>query len=192
MSKGGSRYGAGRPGWHVKAEDCRQIDVREWQRFRCLEPSACGTWYFADRTTVHYRVEGGIVVLLHDLALTGRPVEQRVPISRTACHYGGERPWFACPTCGKRVAVLYLRRRSGFACRKCSDVAYASQRQDAITRTWSRQRKIERRLGIQHTRPDGMRQTTYTALMRIIVQCEQLRAAALLVALRRLRPGLRL
>ena len=190
MSKGGSRHGAGRPGWHVKAEDCRQLDVREWQRFRCLEPSACGTWYFDDRVSVDYRVGAEAVALRHDLA--GRPMEQRVPITRTACHYGGERPWFGCPTCGKRVAVLYLRRRSGFACRKCSTVAYASQREDAITRSWRRQSKIERRLGAHHARPDGMRQTTYTALTRKIVQCEQQRAAALLVALRRLRPGFRL
>jgi hypothetical protein len=174
MSKGGSRWGAGRPGWHVKAEDCRQLDVREWQRFRCLEPSACGTWYFGDRASVDYCVGADAVVLRHDLA--GRPMEQRLPITRTACHYGGERPWFACPICSKRVAVLYFRGRTGFACRRCSEVAYASQREDEVTRSWRRQGKIERRLGVGHTRPDSMRQTSYAALLRQITDCEQRRA----------------
>ena len=118
MSKGGSRYGAGRPGWHAKAEDCRQIDVREWQRFECLDVDAYGIWYFPDRTSVQYRIEAADLVLRHDVA--ARPMEQRVTITRTACHYGGERPWFTCPSCTKRVAVLYLRPHTGFACRKCN------------------------------------------------------------------------
>lgn len=171
----------------MKAEDCRQLDVREWQRFGCLEPSACGTWYLGDRASVDYRVEADAVVLHYELA--GRPMEQRVPISRTACHYGGERPWFACPGCTQRVALLYLRYGAGFACRRCSTVAYASQREDAITRSWRRQGKIERLLGAHQTRPDGMRQTTYIALLHQIVDCEGQRAQALLAALKRLRPG---
>lgn len=190
MSKGGSRPGAGRPGWHVKAENCRKIDVREWQRFGCLEPSACGTWYFGDRASVDYSSEADAVVLRHDLA--GRAMEQRVPITRTACHYGGERPWFVCPSCTRRAALLYLRSGAGFGCRRCSTVAYASQREDAITRSWRRQGKIERRLGVHHTRLDGMRQTTHVALLDQIVHCEEQRAKALVVALKRLRPGFRL
>ena len=189
MSKGGSRYGAGRPGWHVKAEDCRQIDVREWQRLGCFEPSVAGTWYFTDRATLDYRAEADVVVLHH--ALAGRPMDQRVPITRTSCHYGGERPWFACPNCTRRVALLYLKPGAEFACRRCSSVAYASQREDAITRSWRRQDKIERRLGAGQTRPGGMRQTRHVALLRQIVHCEEQRAKALLVALKQLRSGLR-
>lgn len=188
MSKGGSRYGAGRPGWHVKAEECRQIDVREWQRVGCFESGSDGTWYFTDRTTVHYRAEADVFVLRHDFA--GRPMEQQVPITRTACHYGGERPWFTCPRCARRVALLYLTSGDGFACRRCSTVAYASQREDAITRSWRRQSKIERQLGVHHARPEGMRQTRYTALLHQIVHCEEQRASALMAALKRLRPGL--
>ena len=33
----------------------------------------------------------------------GSFVEQRVPITWTACHFGGQCPWF-----GRRVALLYL------------------------------------------------------------------------------------
>ncbi|XFB08130.1 hypothetical protein AAGT13_09390, partial [Azotobacter salinestris] len=48
-----------------------------------------------------------------------------VPVTWTPCHLGGERPWFLCPYCGRRVAKLYLQ--SVFACRHCLRLNYASQ-----------------------------------------------------------------
>lgn len=55
-----------------------------------------------------------------------------IPLTATACNYGGERFWFRCPytrnqlTCYARVANLYLV--SGiFRCRMCADLAYRSQ-----------------------------------------------------------------
>jgi hypothetical protein len=42
-----------------------------------------------------------------------KSVEQRVPITWTACHLGGQRLWFVCTVysggryCGRRAAVLY-------------------------------------------------------------------------------------
>src|SRR5258707_8196369 len=40
-----------------------------------------------------------------------------VALEWTACRYGGRRPWFLCPACRLRCAVLYLRGRT--ACRTC-------------------------------------------------------------------------
>jgi len=55
----------------------------------------------------------GITVLGNEIRLdftsSGEAVHQRVPIERTRCHYGGMRPWFHCPRCQRRVAVLFLR-----------------------------------------------------------------------------------
>jgi hypothetical protein len=42
----------------------------------------------------------------------GRPAFEDVELDRTACNYGGERPWWLCPECGRRCAVLYLVRLS--------------------------------------------------------------------------------
>ena len=53
------------------------------------------------------------------------------------------------------MAVLYLRAATGFSCRKCAKVAYLSQSEDVIARAWRKQSKIERRLGIHRTRPEG-------------------------------------
>ena len=60
-----------------------------------------------------------------------KPVEQRIPIEWTACHFGGGRPWFRCKAtsngqyCGRRVALYLLD--SIFACRRCYGLGYASQ-----------------------------------------------------------------
>ncbi len=73
-----------------------------------------------------------------------------VLIEWTPCRYGGRRPWFRCPgvSCGERVRLLYRPRRSRyFACRRCYDLAYASQRADAFGRARERGMKIRRRLG---------------------------------------------
>lgn len=56
-----------------------------------------------------------------------------IPITSTACHYGGVRYWFLCPAvkdgllCENRVGVLYLPPGgSVFACRHCWDLTYDS------------------------------------------------------------------
>ena len=51
-----------------------------------------------------------------------------VSLVTTPCNFGGARYWFGCPTCGRRVGVLY--RAPGdvyFICRHCSNPAYNSR-----------------------------------------------------------------
>ena len=55
-------------------------------------------------------------------------------LSRSSCHYGGERPWFLCPHCGRRVAILY--GGAVFACRTCYGLAYEVQREDETRTAW--------------------------------------------------------
>lgn len=57
---------------------------------------------------------------------------QVVPIERTDCRYGGNRPWFRCPGllygegCGRRCALLFFHD-GHFACRTCHRLLYRSQ-----------------------------------------------------------------
>lgn len=195
MGTGGMRCGAGRPGWHVKAEHCRQIDVRRWQREGMLAPGQAGSWRWWDADTgeelasIGWRSEAGTVVL--DYSMGGRPMQQRVPIERTGCNYGGTRAWFGCPGCGRRVAVLYLRR-NGFACRHCQRIAYASQSDDEIGCAWRKQRKAEAKLGPHWRRPKGMHHTTRERLLAVIFECESRREDALAGYLDKVMPGWRL
>ena len=202
MSKGGKRWGAGRPGWHVKAEQCLRLDVRHWQRDGLLAPGRMGEWEWRDATGhkvagVTFTVTDGAVTLTRGGRLpsgvrgnvatlgaaacppAGNIATQVLPITRTACHFGGDRPWFACPQCHRRAAVLYLRDHFGFACRPCAQVAYASQSEDAIARAWRCQGKVEGRLGAHGSKPPGMHRTTHAKLAAKISACEQRRLAAL-------------
>jgi hypothetical protein len=106
-----------------------------------------------------------------------RDVSQTVNLPRTDCPYGGTRPWFACPCCSRRVALMYLRW-GRFACRKCQLVAHASQSEDFLDRLWRKQSKIEARLAEHWRRPKGMRRRTYEPLFEQLLLCEELREQA--------------
>jgi hypothetical protein len=193
MGRGGMRDNAGRPGWHVKAEHCRRIDARRWQREGILAGVVVGTWAWTDADTgkqlaaIGYCSERDAVVL--NYSLNDKPVQQRLPILRTPCHFGGLRPWFGCPGCARRVAVLFLRSK-GFLCRHCNGVAYASQSDDVLSRAWRRQRKFESRLANNDERVKGMHLATHIKLMASIIDCAERRNAALAATVARLFPGL--
>ena len=50
-----------------------------------------------------------------------------INLESTACHYGGRRYWFACPSCLRSAGVLYADG-DNFRCRKCLDLVYLSQK----------------------------------------------------------------
>ena len=182
MAKGGVRYGAGRPGWHVKAEHCRRLDVRRWHRDGLLRPGISTSWIWTDSETGERLASIGFRVTDHHVTLSYSindvPASQHVPLDRTPCNYGGARPWFHCPRCSRRVAVLFLRA-NGFACRHCQRIAYGSQSDDLCGRTWRRQAKMEARLGPHWQRPKGMHHRTPERLLEGIFACEEIREDAL-------------
>jgi hypothetical protein len=196
MGTGGSRFGAGRPATHVKAENCLRLDVRRWHRKGMLWAGSAGTWAWTNtetgerRGSIGYRVESGAVRL--DYSTDNKPSGQTVELTYTRCNYGGARPWFVCPIRFERVAVLYLRA-GRFACRHCQRLTYASQSGDSIDRTWRKQYKAEEKLGENWQRPKGMHRRTHERLMSVIWDCEQRRDEALslhLAALTRRYPSL--
>jgi hypothetical protein len=81
-----------------------------------------------------------------------KSVQQRVPIRLTACHLGGQRPWFVCSVhpndryCGRRAAIL-CGAGELFGRRRCYGLSYASQQQTALHRGLEESRKIRMRLG---------------------------------------------
>jgi hypothetical protein len=100
-----------------------------------------------------------------------------VPIVWSNCPFGGKRPWFLCPTinherkCLGRVAVLYLGSGPYFACRKCHNLAYASQAEPIGQRGIQRARAIRMKIGGGENildsfpvRPKGMHRRTYSRL----------------------------
>lgn len=177
MAKGGSRYGAGRPGWRRKAESCLRLDVRDLARRKLLGLGSF-SWTWTNSYTGEQAGSISIRVSGHNLSLNysanGWPVSQTIGLERTACPFGGFRAWMRCGQCYRRVAVVYFGGRE-FACRRCSRVAYSSQSEDSLGRAWRRQRKLEARLGEDWERPCGMRTATYERILDGIYACEEQR-----------------
>ncbi len=93
--------------------------------------------------------------------------EQVVSLAHTACAYGGSRPWFVCPYCSRRVAIVVVNGEH-VACRHCLKLTYASCNEDTIDRSWRVRDKIKARLGGDdkslYLKPKGMHQRTWERL----------------------------
>lgn len=155
-----------------------RIDVRQWARGGMLKPGYAGTWAWTNSQTgertgsISFRITQASAVLSY--SLSGMAHSQAVPIVTTRCNFGSSRPWFACPLCRERVAILYLRR-GGFYCRPCAKVGYYSQSEDACGRAWRKQRKAEAKLDPNWQRPKGMHHSTRERLLQTIWECEEVR-----------------
>jgi hypothetical protein len=190
MGKGGTRYGAGRPGWHAKAEACQRLDVRTMRRQGALRPSSGGLWGWTNSETgervasITYsnKADGSAVVLKYQC--NGEPCEHSIGLTSTHGPVGGVRPWFRCPVGNERVAILYFRH-GRFACRRCNRIAYMSQSEDWLGRVWRRQRKIEARLAEDSARPIGMHGKTYRRLLAEMEQCEVAKDVGLIAFMQR-------
>jgi hypothetical protein len=138
--------------------------------------------------TYRYRVGGG----------DWESVRQVVTLDWTPCHYGGERPWFRCAGCRRRVAVL-CGAGKWYLCRHCYELPYGSQQETAQDRHYRKVRKIRDRLGASHNltepvwpwnKPKGMHWRTWERLRAQEEQAHRLVLGDLDVALARLRRAL--
>jgi hypothetical protein len=166
--------------------ECHSIDVRYLHREGLLK---AGGWFSLrwsrgehETGSIGGSVEGHLRLRPERVILRYRhrsgpggeweDVQEPVPLTWTACNFGGERPWFICPGagCGRRVAVLYGPGKY-FLCRHCYDLRYESQREDKTQRALRRAQKIRKRLGGSDNmmepfpeKPKGMHLNTYMKL----------------------------
>jgi hypothetical protein len=181
--------GVGSGNWYrfdkkTTTSECQRVDVRYLHREGLLTPGHWFSlrWSRAGRKTGsirgvvsrHPQPEQITLLYRHRSGIGGEweDVQEPVPLSWTACNFGGERPWFVCPGagCGRRVAVLYGPGKY-FLCRHCYDLRYESQREDKMHRALRRAQTIRERLGgSANTRepfpekPKGMHHETYWRL----------------------------
>ena len=174
--------GSGRPSsMRSTTENTERIDIREMKKYGLLKPGRWREWawnYRGERCgSINYYVGDKGVVLHYHVGPPGgdwETVIETVWYDRTPCHYGGERLWFLCPHCNKRVAVLYLWKRR-FRCRHCCKLPYSTQLACYGDRMQSKCWKIRERLGITenifesilwYQKPKGMHWKTFNRLVQ--------------------------
>lgn len=106
----------------------------------------------------------------------GKQYNYTIHLTTTATHYGGSRYWFSCPSCSKRVAVLYCA--GIYVCRLCIGANYQSQLETKTDRIYSKLNALRERLGWSvgiingiGGKPHYMHHSTYE---RLINEYEQL------------------
>mgnify|MGYP001170624110 CR=1 FL=1 len=122
----------------------------------------------------------------------GEYVRQSVEVTWSPCHFGGERAWFGCPICGRRVAILYCI--DGLACRTCHGLYFECQRTRGKSSARIKLQRLRERLGGSANlsepfpaRPYRMRHKTYERLRLQAKELERRYVTGVLVVLQRLR-----
>ena len=113
-------------------DDQKSIDIRVWKRTGLLsEGKRKQAWVNDDGTTEAISVEtqpSRFVLRYNAVEPSGKSeqIEDSISLGQTNGGRGWKRPWFLCPGCGKRVAILYQRKY--FRCRRCLGLVYSSQK----------------------------------------------------------------
>lgn len=159
-------------------EDSIPLDIRRLHRAGMLKPGRSFQWEWTINDKPIAGIDVRVKVQHVVLAYRHRPrgdvdwqdVEQPIYLDHTSCAFGGTRPWWLCPSCGRRVAVLYGPGRL-YACRHCCELAYSSQRETISDRAMRRADKIRRQLGWpigignpKGSKPRGMHWRTFERL----------------------------
>lgn len=183
----------------VAGDSAKRLDVRWMKRQGYLRPMWASSLHWS--VTEHgRRREVGSIGFQTDEGVDGRPcsltlhywagpdhdrceVREPVAIEWMPVHLGGARPWFRCPCCAKRVAVLWGGRR--FLCRSCNRVAYPVQNEGKQDRLERKAMKLRERLGAftdrdfsirdmeRRSKPKWMRWRTFERLRARAVQAER-------------------
>jgi len=166
-------------------ENSNTIDIRRLHRDGLLEPgnSLSMEWSFRGKpdgeitiNVEHHRMR--LVYYTKREDKEWEAVDQPVNITWTPCHYGGSRPWFFCPECDRRAAVIYGAGKY-FLCRHCHTLVYQSQNSNKADRLMATARKIRRRLGADERirepivfKPKNMHQKTFDSLRHKVRRME--------------------
>ncbi len=152
------------------------------------------TWTSGDKNSIGLKALAGALRLDFRVRSRGedwQDVVQVVDLEHTPCRYGGTRPWFRCPRCGRRVAKLY--GGASFLCRQCHGLAYRCQSETFVDRCFRRANKLRARLGggpgiySDLPKPKWMRWSTYDRLAGEISELEHAGLVASMACLQALR-----
>lgn len=162
---------------HTMTYDALDLDIRDLARAKNLRKGLAmfeTTWtHGLSKSSVGVTVLGGDCALVSFGDRRGEVITERIDIEWMPCNYGGARPWWSCPQCDRRCAIVYARGMWPFMCRLCADLTYETAQSDAFTRAISKTNKRLARLGWEWgkpfpPKPKGMHWRTW---MRLVAQC---------------------
>ena len=173
--------GSGRYGYCYKKKDTIEkyysIDARQWKKEGLLAPRKKFQQQFlrGDIAIAHIKVcvEPNRIAIFHNHRYRNGDWKEEgyfILLNWTACRFGGQRVWFLCPYCDRRVAILY--GGNIFACRRCHQLVYPSQRETkgevAMRRADDVRQKLGWCLGLANgkgDKPKGMHWKTFRQLI---------------------------
>jgi hypothetical protein len=160
------------------AKFAKSVDLAAWR---------AGTWLWrwssGRESWISYRVEpeqGG--VRLTYTVNKKEDFDYLVCVTYTTPNYGGRRLWWLCPTCYRRVRILYCNGM--FVCRQCTGVYYETQQSKALlVRIDNQLYRIRQRLAgdskiTEHLpilKPNYMHWRTYSRLAKRYYELQELR-----------------
>ena len=144
--------------------------MRQWHRRGYLRFWASFSWQWSGDgkqvASINVQSSQYQAVLRYRVSHAGgewQDEEEPIDIVWTRCPFGGMRPWFVCPACRRRFALLYSGGRI-FAFRRCYNLSCQSQRESYGDRAMHRAQSIGEKLGASPNlfapfppRPKGMR-----------------------------------
>lgn len=179
-------YGSG--GWNSKgrgtADQAKRLDVNYLNKSGYLTPGVRSnqSWNCGGEPAGNIGVEAiddGITLIYRTRSHGGewQDVRESVTVIWEPCNLGGQRPYFLCPGCGRRIVKLYGLAR--FLCRSCNNLAYQCQRESTADRTLRKDWKLRARLGGKPgmanpipEKPKGMHWRTYNRIVDEIYRVE--------------------
>ena len=103
-------------------EEYPRLDVRHLNRSGLLQGTHRIEW--SDGSVAEIEGQNDGLKIVHRTFRYPANLDDHVRLTWTPCNFGGQRPWFVCPDCEGRSAVLYAFPR--FRCRACHPLVYAS------------------------------------------------------------------
>jgi len=134
-------YGSGRQveKYFCTVEECYGLDINKMVRGKWFEPRrrTSGTikWHVGDKEVASIGYEGRMDLSPPYLRLyytwnQTDHIDYKVCFTTSRPNYGGDRYWFLCPSCMKRVGKLHLAPgQKYFTCRICQRLTYQSCRE---------------------------------------------------------------
>ncbi len=71
---------------------------------------------------------------LKAMMLSAEVLGTQIPLTTSLTRFGGIRYWFSCPSCRRRVGIIYQHPMSGVVgCRECLNLDYRKRRYKGMT-----------------------------------------------------------